>query len=48
MIGDIRAEAEVALFRVDYSELIELAQETGLLDTPEGRDSFVAEGLIKA
>ncbi len=46
VIGDIRAEAEVALFRVDFSELIDLAQETGLLDTPEGRDSFQAEGLI--
>ena len=46
VIGDIRAEAEVALFRVDFSELIELAEETGLLDTPEGRESFRAEGLL--
>jgi hypothetical protein len=46
VIGDIRAEAEVALFRVDFSELIELAEETGLLDTPEGRESFQAEGLL--
>lgn len=46
VIGDTRAEAEVALFRVDFSELIELAQETGLLDTPEGRESFEAEGLL--
>lgn len=46
VIGDIRAEAEVALFRVDFSELIELAQETALLDTPEGLESFEAEGLL--
>jgi|GEM_PF-731302 len=46
VIGDTRAEAEVALFRVDFSELIELSEETGLLDTPEGRESFVAEGLL--
>lgn len=46
VIGDTRAEAEVALFRVDYSELIDLANETGLLDTPEGRESFMAEGLL--
>jgi len=46
VIGDTRAQAEVALFRVDFSELIELAQETGLLDTPEGRESFEAEGLL--
>lgn len=46
IIGDARAEAEVNLARVDYSDVTELAEELGMLDSGRGQDSFGQAGLI--
>ena len=47
IIAESREEhGNVDLSRIDYSELVELATEIGLLDTTMGRESFIREGII--
>ena len=48
IIAESREEhGDVDLSRIDYSELVELASEIGLLDTAAGRESFIKEGIIE-
>jgi hypothetical protein len=47
VIRDCRSANEENLARIDYSELIALAEELGLLDLQRGLDSFAREGLVK-
>ena len=46
MIADCAAANEVNLLRIDYSELITLASEMGILDSQRGVDSFAKAGLF--
>jgi alpha-N-dichloroacetyl-p-aminophenylserinol N-oxygenase len=46
VIRDCRRANEENLARIDYSEVIALAQELGLLDVQRGLDSFAREGLV--
>ena len=46
LIDDTMEASRDELLRIDYSELITLAQEIGILDTAIGADSFHREGLI--
>ena len=46
VIRDCRSDNEDNLARVDYSDLITLAEELGLLDEQRGFDSFARAGLI--
>ncbi|WML85289.1 diiron oxygenase [Thiothrix subterranea] len=46
VIGDCRAESEINLNRIDYSELIQLASEVGVFDMIEGKESFERQGLL--
>lgn len=46
VIGDCRADADVNLMRIDYTELMTLSNEIGLLETSVGRDAFEREGLL--
>jgi hypothetical protein len=47
VIRDCRSANEENLARIDYSDLIALADELGLLDVQRGLDSFAREGLVK-
>jgi hypothetical protein len=47
VIRDCRRANEENLARVDYSDLIALAQELGLLEGQRGLDSFAREGLVR-
>jgi alpha-N-dichloroacetyl-p-aminophenylserinol N-oxygenase len=47
VIRDCRSANEENLARIDYSDLIALAAELGLLDVQRGVDSFAREGLVK-
>jgi hypothetical protein len=47
VIRDCRSANEENLARIDYSDLIALAEELGLLDVQRGLDSFAREGLAK-
>jgi hypothetical protein len=46
VIRDCRSANEVNLARIDYSELIALAEELGLLHGQRGVDSFARAGLV--
>lgn len=46
IIEDSRQINQVALERVDYSGVIQLAEDVGILDTREGRSAFSHAGLI--
>ncbi|MDJ0617474.1 MAG: diiron oxygenase [Calothrix sp. MO_192.B10] len=46
MMADCAASNQVNLLRIDYSELIALAGELGILDSQHGVDSFGREGLF--
>ena len=46
MITDCAAANEVNLLRIDYCELITLAQEMGIFDSQHGIDSFAKAGLF--
>ncbi len=46
IIGDTAADTEVDLIRVDYSDVIKLAKELGVLDSAPGADSFAKAGLF--
>ena len=46
IINDCRSTGESDLSRVDYSELIELSEEVGILDSTEGREAFERENII--
>lgn len=47
IIADCREESgDIDLSRIDYSELIELATEIGILDTSIGIEAFSREGII--
>ncbi|MEM9484649.1 MAG: diiron oxygenase [Cyanobacteria bacterium P01_F01_bin.116] len=45
IIQDIAADTEVNLLRIDYSDVIKLAKELGVLDSAAGADSFAQAGL---
>jgi P-aminobenzoate N-oxygenase AurF len=47
VIRDCRSANEENLARIDYSDLIALAEELGLLEGQRGVDSFAREGLVK-
>jgi P-aminobenzoate N-oxygenase AurF len=47
VIRDCRSANEVNLARIDYADLIALAEELGLLEVQRGIDSFAREGLVK-
>ena len=47
VIRDCRRANEENLARIDYSAVIALAQEVGLLDGQRGLDSFAREGLVR-
>ena len=47
VIRDCRSANEENLARIDYSDVIALAEELGLLDVQRGLDSFAREGLVK-
>ena len=47
VIGDCRSANEENLARVDYSGLITLAEELGLLEGQRGLESFAREGLVQ-
>ena len=46
IINDCRAFNEVNLKNIDYSDLISLVEEIGILDSTIGIDSFASEGII--
>ncbi|WP_427158970.1 diiron oxygenase [Aliinostoc sp. HNIBRCY26] len=46
VIADCAATNEVNLLRIDYTELIDLAQEMGILESQRGIDSFSKAGLF--
>jgi P-aminobenzoate N-oxygenase AurF len=46
VIRDCRSANEENLARIDYSDLIALAEELGLLDEQRGLDSFARAGLV--
>jgi hypothetical protein len=46
MISDCAVRAESDLTRVDYSDLIALSRELGILDSQQGIDSFSRAGLL--
>ena len=46
IIQDTAAEKEVDLLRIDYSDVIKLAKELGVLDSAVGADSFTQAGLF--
>ena len=46
VIGDCQAELDKTLMSIDYSELITLATNMGILDTAIGQDAFEREGLL--
>ena len=46
VINDCATSNEVNLKRIDYSDLISLAKEVGILDSSVGIDSFSREGII--
>ncbi len=46
MIAECAAQAESDLTRIDYSDLIKLSKELGILDSQQGIDSFSAAGLL--
>ena len=47
VIRDCRSANAENLARIDYSDLIALAEELGLLEMQRGFDSFAREGLVK-
>ncbi len=47
MINDCAASNEVNLLTMDYTELISLADEVGILDSAPGIDSFSREGILQ-
>lgn len=47
VIRDCRSTSEENLARIDYSDLIALAEELGLLDGQRGFDSFASAGLVR-
>jgi P-aminobenzoate N-oxygenase AurF len=47
VIRDCRSANEENLARIDYADVIALAQELGLLDGQRGLDSFAREGLVR-
>lgn len=47
MIQRCRAEHEVDLPSLDYSGIVSLAEEIGILGTKAGRESFARQGLLK-
>ncbi len=46
MIRDTAEDSEVNLLRIDYSDVIKLARELGVLDSAIGADSFARAGLF--
>jgi hypothetical protein len=46
VIRDCRSANEENLARIDYSDLLALAEELGLLDVQRGVDSFARAGLV--
>jgi hypothetical protein len=46
MIRECKAELEVDLPSLDYSGIVSLAKEIGILDTRPGVESFERQGLI--
>jgi hypothetical protein len=48
MLADCAAQAQSDLTRVDYSDLIKLSNELGILDSQQGIDSFSRAGLLAA
>jgi hypothetical protein len=46
IISDCASQADSDLTRVDYSDLITLSQELGILDSQQGIDSFSQVGLL--
>lgn len=46
VIADCAASNEVNLMSMDYTELISLAEEVGILDSALGIDSFSREGIL--
>jgi hypothetical protein len=47
VIRDCRGANEENLARIDYADLMALAEEFGLLEEPRGIDSFAREGLVQ-
>jgi hypothetical protein len=47
VIRDCRSANEENKARIDYPDLIALAEELGLLDGQRGLDSFARAGLVK-
>jgi hypothetical protein len=46
MIRDCKDAGLVDLDKLDYSGVLSLAQEIGVMDAAEKRDSFVRHGLV--
>jgi len=46
MVADVESVRAVNLMRVDYSGIVSLAEELGILDCAEGRTSFEQAGLL--
>ncbi len=46
IIGDCRSINEENIAKIDYTGIITLAEELGMLDRERGRDSFYKEGLL--
>jgi alpha-N-dichloroacetyl-p-aminophenylserinol N-oxygenase len=47
VLRNCRSANEENLARIDYSDLVALAEELGLLDAQRGVDSFAREGLVR-
>jgi hypothetical protein len=47
VIRDCRSANEANLARIDYTDLITLAEELDLLEEPRGLDSFARAGLVQ-
>jgi hypothetical protein len=47
VIRDCRSANEANLARIDYADLIALAEELGLLEEQRGLDSFARAGLVQ-
>ena len=47
VIRDCRSANEENLARIDYADLITLAEELGLLEGKRGLDSFARAGLVQ-
>jgi hypothetical protein len=46
MIKECKALGEADLAKLDYSGVITLAEELGVLDVAAGRESFARKGLV--